>query len=180
MGKIPERVLAIDTETNGLDPRFDNSFRLLGLSYAFQGDNSAYLPVGHIGSDIALRTTLVLQELSGLVDRSTYIVFHNAKFDLLTIKRGLGLDLYDSNWFDTMLMQHMIDENLPNKSLEYLGKLYFNEGKEKDEKFTQFIKTFGWGFLPEWMVKPYAIQDAKLTLKLFLYLYPEFERQGFV
>lgn len=106
-------------------------------------------------------------------------VFHNAKFDLVCLER-LGFDLWDKEWFDTMLMQHFIDENIPNKSLDYLGKHYFGEGKEVSPEFSQFIDSFGWEFLPVSMVEPYAIQDAKLTLKLFHHLLPLFKAQGFL
>lgn len=174
-----ESVLAIDTETNGLDPRHDPNFRLLGVSYANTEGLSAYRPVGHIATDANISHNLVLQELRSLLARANTICFHNAKFDLVALSRGLALELWSYNWYCTLLMQHMIDENLPSKQLDYLGKHHFNEGKAKDEKFDKFVKTFGWAFLPVWMVEEYAIQDAKLTLKLFQLLYPGFKRQGF-
>lgn len=173
-------VLAIDTETNARDPRYDPSFRLLGVSYATSDSEGLYLPIGHIGDTRNVLPELVLQQLSSEVERSDFLVFHNAKFDLLTLYKGLGLDLYEANWFDTMLMQHMVNENLPSKALDFLGKYHFNEGKAKNEEFDKFIKTFGWSFLPVWMIEPYAVQDAILTWKLFQLLYPEMERQGFV
>lgn len=173
------KALSLDTETNGKDPRHDPDFKLLGLSYAKDnGTNAEYLPVGHIGKG-NLDVGFVLRRMHELLDSCNTIVFHNAKFDLLTLKRGLGLDLYGSNWYDTMLIQHFIDENLPNKSLDFLGKYHFNETKVHDERMKTIINGPGWGFIPAWLISDYAIQDAKLTLKLFYKLYPLFERQGF-
>jgi DNA polymerase I-like protein with 3'-5' exonuclease and polymerase domains len=139
---------------------------------------SDYIPVGHVGGE-NVSVLDALRILRCELELCDAVVFHNSKFDLLTIKRGLGLDLYQENWYDTMLMQHMIDENLPSKALDYLGKHHFGEGKEKDEAFEAFINGPGWGFVPIWMMEPYAIQDAKLTLRLFELLYPEFVKQGF-
>lgn len=169
--------LALDCETNSKDPRHDPDFRLLGVSYANQRD-ADYLPVGHIGSGNRDKSEVV----SFLQERIVYsniIVCHNSKFDLLVLKRGLGLDLYNSNWYCTMLMQHFIDENLPNKSLDFLGKYHFNETKVHDERMKTIIDGPGWGFIPEWLIRDYAIQDAKLTLKLFYMLYPTFVSEGF-
>lgn len=172
------RAVAIDTETNGKDVRFDPDFRMLGLSYANTDGQAEYLSFGHIADNTATHE-MALSVLRREVERNDYIVFHNAKHDITVILRTFGLSLWEVNWFDTMLMQHMLDENLPSKALDYLGKHHFNEGKEKDEEFTRFLKAFGWAFVPAYMMEPYAVQDAKLTLKLFLHLYPEFCAHGY-
>lgn len=174
------QAIAIDTETNGKDPRHDPDFKLLGVSYAYDDRRieSDYISVGHLGGQ-NVSVSDVLRTLQSRLELCDTIVFHNAKFDLLTLKKGLGLDLYNSNWYDTMLMQHFIDENLPNKSLDFLGKYHFNETKVHDERMKTIINGPGWGFIPAWLISDYAIQDAKLTLKLFYKLYPLFERQGF-
>lgn len=169
--------LAIDVETNARDVRSDPLFRVLGVSYANSEGVSGYIHIGRAGKD-SMSMAVLLRELFSYVDGASRYVFHNAKFDLLCLHR-IGIDLYHRRWYDTLLMAHFLDENLPNKSLDYLGKLYFNEGKERDEKFVQFVECFGWEFLPQWMLEPYAIQDAKLTLRLFEYLYPKFVKEGF-
>ena len=48
-------------------------------------------------------------------------VFHNAKFDL---KFLINYGIYTKNVWDTKIMHHLLDENLP-KSLMDLVKLYF-------------------------------------------------------
>lgn len=171
-------VFAFDVETNAKDPRCDPDFKVLGVSYASDQDLSGYLAIGHVGNTVQ-SMEMALQTLRRLVASASRFVFHNAKFDLVCFER-LGIPLWDKDWYDTMLMQHMVDENLPNKGLDYLGKLHFNEGKEMDEEFTNFLKTFGWAFMPEWMIRPYAIQDAKLTLRLFQYLLPLCIAEGFI
>jgi DNA polymerase I-like protein with 3'-5' exonuclease and polymerase domains len=171
-------VIALDVETNAKDVRYDPLFRVLGVSYAMSNsEDKGYIALGHSGIDGRV-FSIRLRSLRRLLESAESYVFHNAKFDLQCFER-LGINLYDSQWYDTMLMQHMLDENLPSKSLDYLGKHYFNVGKEVSEEFENFLKCFGWEFVPEWMIRDYAIQDAVLTLNLFNRLMPEFISQGF-
>lgn len=169
--------MAIDTESNGLDVRCDPNFRMLGLSYSYEGIQE-YLPIAHIGGP-NLNKGQVLSKVQDLVSDCDYLVFHNAKFDIPAIERGLGLSLWDSNWYDTMLMYHMVDENFFDKSLDALGKHHFGLGKEKSDAFKTFIKGPGWAFLPVWLTEDYAKQDAKLTRDLFRKVYPLFIQEGF-
>lgn len=172
--------IAFDVETNAEDPRtpFDNGFRVLGVSFCSDQGMEGYVPLGHNGCSPESHS-LGMQRLRSLLGRADRLVFHNAKFDLMCFDR-LGFPLWDWDWYDTMLMQHMIDENLPNKGLDYLGKLHFDDGKEKDEAFVNFLEVFGWSFMPQWMIEPYAIQDARITLKLFHYLMALMEEHGYL
>jgi len=174
--------LAIDTETNAKDVRYDPDFRMLGLSYAYRADDrtlvSRYLPIGHFGTG-NIHRDVCLHEVQTCVGNADKIVFHNAGFDLQVILRGLGLDLSKTNWYDTMIMQHFVDENFPNKSLDFMAKIHLGKEKVHDQQMADFINGLGWGFIPVWLMEPYAKQDAVLTLELFEFLYPEFVRQGF-
>lgn len=171
------KVLSIDTESNGLDIRYDPDFRMLGLSYS-NGRECEYLPVGHLGGG-NLDIGTVVSKLQELIHDADAIVFHNAGYDIPCIKLGLGLDLWDSNWYCTMHMQHFLDENFPNKSLDYMAKMHLGKTKVHDERMESFIKGMGWGFIPAWLMEEYAKQDASLPLELFDVLYPDFVAQGF-
>lgn len=170
-------IIAFDVETNARDPRHDPDFRVLGVSYARDDGLSGYINLGH-GRKLDVPSPVGMRTLRSHVGSASTFVFHNAKFDLVCFER-LDIPLWDKDWFCTMLMTHCLDENLPNKGLDYLGKLYFNEGKEKSEEFENFLKCFGWAFLPEWMIRDYAIQDAKLTLKIFFKHLPRFIKEGY-
>lgn len=176
------KTLSIDTETNAKDVRYDPDFRMLGLSYAYKEDNrhtcSAYIPVGHFGGH-NVELGQAVSTVQALLEDASQIVFHNAGFDLQVILRGLGLDLSGLNWYDTMIMQHFIDENFPNKSLDFMAKIHLGKEKVHDQRMTDFINGLGWGFIPAWLIEEYARQDAVLTLEIFEILYPEFVRQGF-
>ncbi len=173
--------VALDCETNGQDPRDPfSSYQLLGVSYADSDGASGYLSIGHLAGNTH-STVSAVSFLRGryLDSDSTTFVFHNAKFDLRCIHRGLGLDLYKTNWYDTMLMQHFIDENMFNKSLDALAYKYFRERKAVSDVLSHFINGPGWPFIPVSVMEPYAIKDAELTLRIFQRIYPDFKEQGF-
>lgn len=169
--------LALDIETNAKDPRYHPEFRVLGVSYASDHGNAGYVPLGH-RSTTEEQTYMGMRTLRKLLGSHSRYVLHNAKFDLVGLQR-IGISLWGEDWYCTMLMQHMVNENLPSKALDYLGMHHFKEGKAKDQAFDDFVNVFGWGFLSVNMIEEYAIQDARLTLKLFHKLYPEFIKQGF-
>lgn len=172
------KVLSIDTETNALDVRADPNFRMLGLSYSYEGIQE-YLPIGHIGGP-NLSKDYVLSLLQTLVSQADVICFHNAKFDIpCLIKEFPEIDWWNLNWYCTMLMYHMIDENFFDKSLDALGLHLFRRGKEKSEEFKKIIKGPGWAFLPVWLTEDYAIQDAVLCRDIFRKTYLQFQSEGF-
>jgi DNA polymerase I len=174
------RVLAIDTETNAMDPRDPgNDFKLLGVSTSFEGV-SEYFPLGHLAHNYSFWA--VKQSVQRLVSDADVVVFHNAKFDLPVLQRGLDLDLWKTNWYCTLLMAHFLDENLAYRGgygLDNLASTYLGKNKVKDPSMRDFIDGPGWAFVPVWMIAPYAKQDADLTKELFLYLYDSFRRSGF-
>lgn len=172
------KILAIDTESNALDVRCDPHFKMLGLSYSFEGVQE-YLPIGHIGGP-NLDKSYVLSLLQSFISSADIICFHNAKYDIPALIREFPeIDWWRLNWYCTMLMSHMIDENFFDKSLDALGLFHFGIGKEKSEAFKTFIKGPGWAFLPVWLTEDYAKQDAKLCRDLFRKLYPVFQSEGF-
>lgn len=165
--------VAIDTETTGEDVR-DGRGYLMGLSMACN-DKAIYLPFRHrVGENLPSDWVSTLQVA---LSRANCVIFHNAKFDLPSLG-SLGLT-YSGKFYDTMLMAHMINENLPSKSLESLGQKYVGEGKAKSKDFDTFTKAVGWANVPSSVMDPYARQDALLTLRLFHRLYGEFKKQGF-
>lgn len=172
------KILSIDTETNALDPRCDPHFKMLGLSYSFEGVQK-YLPIGHIGGP-NLDKNYVLSLLQELVSSADIICFHNAKYDLVVLYREFPeIDWWGLNWYCTMLMYHMIDENFFDKSLDALGKHLFGIGKEKSDEFKAITKGPGWAFLPVWLTEDYAKQDAFLTENIFHRTYSVFQSEGF-
>tara|TARA_R110000737_G_scaffold253463_1_gene262843 strand:- start:90 stop:1007 length:918 start_codon:yes stop_codon:yes gene_type:complete len=119
--KDSEETLAIDIETTGLNFRTDS---IQTIAFASK-DNTWVLPLDHKDSpfrkgepDYARVWVLLRRILENPKNRK---VFHNAKFDL---KFLINYGIYTKNVWDTKIMHHLLDENMP-KSLMDLVKLYF-------------------------------------------------------
>lgn len=121
-----EETLAIDIETTGLNFLTDN---IQTIAFASKG-NTWVLPLDHKDSpfrkgepDYARVWVLLRRILENPKNRK---VFHNAKFDL---KFLINYGIYTKNVWDTKIMHHFIDENVP-KSLMDLVKIYFSSELE--------------------------------------------------
>ncbi|MEA2977521.1 MAG: polymerase [Alphaproteobacteria bacterium] len=177
-----EGVVAIDTETNSLDPM---QATLCGFSLAVTPNEACYVPLGHRqggegGKDSLFAGSLIdgqipeqaaLEAMKPLLeDLSVLKVGHNLKFDwLMFAQRGIELGPLD----DTMLMSYVldagrIDHGMDNLSRKWLGHetIDFNtvtkEGKTK--------LTFDCVAVDK--ATEYAAEDADVTLRLWQVLKP--------
>jgi DNA polymerase I-like protein with 3'-5' exonuclease and polymerase domains len=157
------KYLAVDTE--GYAPN------ILGISVAHPGLGSMYFPIGHkenvnIDPDVRKVLETVLQSVP-------YRIFHNAGHDINSLPY-----LWDLPFICTMIMGHMIDENLMSKGLDYMHKHYCNgEGKKRPDIMDSIIKTMGWEYVPYALMYGYATEDAKITMELFQTIKPLYEEQ---
>lgn len=108
-------VLAVDTETTGLNPRKN---KIIGWSVSGDEGIGFYLPT--LVWDYH-REELVLQEIEGTSTevisinllkllKGKKLVFHNASFDVQFIKNYFGVDLLEDIWVDTGLLVHTVYE----------------------------------------------------------------------
>lgn len=116
-----EDVIAVDTETTGLNFLKD---KIMTISFTTKEDTWV-LPLDHKDSPFrkgekgyATVWKCLRQILENPKSRK---VFHNAKFDL---KFLINYGIYTKNVWDTKIMHHLLDENMP-KGLMDLTKLYF-------------------------------------------------------
>lgn len=173
-GMYGASVIAVDTETNGEDIRDGRGF-LQGLSIAYN-DRAEYFPFRHKYGENCPKEWLA--DIQRAFDNATAVTFHNAKFDLPSLET-IGLTI-KGKFYCTMLMAHMINENLPSKSLDMLSARFLNARKNKsDGKFTALVKAIGWANISAEVMYDYAKQDAVLALRLWQKFYPEFKKQGF-
>lgn len=165
------KVLSVDTETNGKDIR-DGQGYATGVSVAFRDPSGSrgikrhYFPFRHNGPGNYSKETLSL--LKEVIEDAPTIVFHNAKFDLVSLLT-LGINYFGKDWWCTMIMAHLVNENWPmSKSLESCAKTYLGEefGKAKSEEFTMIVNAFGWANVPIPVMREYAEMDAELPLRL--------------
>ena len=108
-------VIAVDTETTGLNPRKD---KIVGWSVSGDEGIGFYLPTlvwNFDENELQVQTidgtsTEIISKnlLKALIGKK--LVFHNASFDVQFIKNYFGVDLIDDIWVDTGLLVHTVYE----------------------------------------------------------------------
>ncbi|WP_316358111.1 DNA polymerase I [Devosia sp.] len=178
-----EGLVATDAESTGLD---NQTADLVGLSFATQPGNGAYLPLGHthgegdmFGGGRAegqMDTRQALEMLRPLfADRSILKIFHNAKYDLGLLAR---YDVQVNSLDDTLLLSYSLDGPQFNTMSEladhWLGvpgqsiKDLIGSGKGQ--------KTFAQVEIEA--AARYAAEDSDMTLRLWRILKPRLAAEG--
>lgn len=156
---IRSKIIAIDTETSGLDPFISNKFMAsIGIA---TGDHAWCLPLDHQESPYKNKhkwQTRIIKKLAKFI-RNKIVVGHNFKFDTLWIHQCYGVWINFTD--DTMLMHYNLDENnqhgLKLLSARYLGNdIYDIPDIEKN----------GYGDLKSHCA--YLAQDIRYTYDLYL------------
>lgn len=175
--------LCVDTESNGEDVR-DGRGYLQGISLSFMYDTrvaTMYFSVRHkFGFNYPREIQERLRELFSTRDKHDLPnLYHNSKFDIPSLTTfGIKLKSYH-NHYCTMLMSHLLNENLFAQSLQSVSKHYLgNEySKVKSPELEKIIKAFGWGHIPSEVMYEYALQDSALGLLVFLKMLPDWEKE---
>ena len=117
--------VACDIETTGLDFNRDKI-----QTISFSHESGTYvIPWEHKDTPEELDSEVITGVVEKILNNPANIkVFHNAKFDLKFLYR-YGVEAV--NVWDTKVMQHLINENVP-KSLNDLVNMYFPEELEED------------------------------------------------
>ena len=122
-------VIAIDTETTGLDAMSD---QLVGISLSTEPGKACYIPLAHGATDgldfgggdeieqMALGdVTRALKPM--LQDKAVLKVGQNLKFDMLLLTR-YGIDIHPID--DTMLMSYALEAGLHGHGMDELSQLH--------------------------------------------------------
>lgn len=165
--------IAIDTEADyKVDPLLH-----LGFSMAYSSIGM-YFPVGHLEQDANIDEE-VFKIAMEVMATARLRVFQHAGHDLDVLEEGYNNYLWDKPFVCTMIMAHMIDENIISKSLDHLHKTFVSGGvgKIRHPLMQQIIDTMGWRFVPVYLMNEYGTQDAVATSQLFLELEPLYKIQ---
>ena len=113
-------LVAMDTETNGLDPMRAN---LVGFSMATKPGRACYVPLRHELLDPQIPVAAAIEALGPLMmDPSVLKVFHNAKFDIALLT-GAGA-AHPAPCDDTMLISFAQDAGRHGHGLDELSMLH--------------------------------------------------------
>ena len=172
---IKNNIIAIDTETTGLNPITD---QLAGVCIYTPGMKAAYVPMHHIsyvlGTEVdnQLSDNVVANHLQRLADAKTNIDMFNAKFDMRVIKNQLGVKLIAS--WDAYIGARLLNENEGdgNNGLKPLHDKYCMNGQGEAFSFGDLFKGIPFTYIPIKTAYLYAAGDPIKTYELC-----EFQRQ---
>jgi DNA polymerase-1 len=172
--------VAIDTETNSLDPM---QAALCGFSLAVTPNEACYVPLSHkknggseglfdaglephqIAEKDALETIKPLLEDPGVLK-----IGQNLKFDWqIFAQRGITIAPYD----DTLLMSYVVDAGRSDHGLGPLARRYFDHAVIDYNEVTKAGKTkVTFDCVEIAKAAEYAAEDADVTLRLWHVLKP--------
>ncbi|MET0050014.1 MAG: DNA polymerase I [Candidatus Thiodiazotropha sp.] len=170
------RLFAVDTETTSLDYM---TAELVGLSFAVQAGEAAYVPVGHDypGAPEQLSRDWVLQKMKPLLeDPRQAKLGQNLKYDMSVLAR-YGIELQGIA-YDTMLESYVLDSTATRHDMDSLAEKYLGHTTIHFEDIAGKGKkqlTFNQIALEE--AAPYAAEDADITLRLHEKLWPQLESE---
>jgi len=165
---------AFDTETTSLDAQ---QAALVGLSFAIQSGEAAYVPLAHtyMGAPEQLDLNAVLAALKPLLEDPHKIkVCQHGKYDMNVLWR-YGIQMQGLR-FDTMLESYVLNatatqHNMDSLALKYLGHttIAFEDIAGKGAKQLTFDQ------IALEQAGPYAAEDADITLRLHQQLWPQLQ-----
>jgi len=168
---IKNGVVAIDTETTGLDPILDS---IVGLCLYTPNQPAAYVPINHTSYmtgakvDNQLTEEQVANQLEALLRSKPDIIMFNAKFDMRVIRNQLGVkDIY-CIW-DAYLAARLMNENEEHNGLKALHKKYVLNGQGDAFSFDALFKNVPADKIPINTFYLYAAHDAIITYELYQY-----------
>lgn len=136
-----------------------------------------YFPFGHNHNESMFKLGNLPREWLGELIKALEghaLIMHNAKFDLQVLETD-GMRAPE-NWFDTIIMSWMENENKYSHSLEDLSRLV---GVPKlAKKLDEIAKNLGgWEKIPPEVMALYANHDVLITWLLFKRFYKSLEAQ---
>ncbi len=165
------RVIAIDTETTGLDYM---DVDLVGVSLAFEAGKAYYIPFGHEKQEVPqLEEQIVLKKLKPFLEQTKdKIIGQNIKFDRNILARyGININSIKN---DTMMMSYVLDASATRHNLDALSSYYLNHKTSTFEEVAgKGAKQVTFDKVPLDLATNYAAEDADITLRLYQVLEPK-------
>lgn len=157
-----EPIIAIDTETTGLDVYVDE---IVGISLTFPNrDIHYYIPIKPTEDERALDSDITLQTIKPLIEsKDVKKVLHNASYDKAMFERH-GIEMNGLDW-DTMTAMKLLNENEMSFQLKHLATKYLDEPSDTFEEL--FGRNAKFATVPLDVALVYAAKDTELTWRLY-------------
>ncbi len=167
--------VAVDTETNSLDP---HQADLVGVSLSSKIGKACYIPIGH-NSKKCIDKDIVLKKLKPLLeDPSIKKIGQNIKFDFIVFfNHGINVSAME----DTMLMSYVLDAGKNRHNMDTLSEIHLNH---KTIKFRELVgsgkKQINFSEVDLEKAKDYAAEDADITYRLYKKFYKSLKEEKMI
>lgn len=154
----------------------------ISMAYPYPGVGlvSHYMPFRHNnGTNLERKWLDAVREVLLFRDENKLpTIWHNMKFDHESL-HTIGIEVSGLYDICTMLVSHLLNENLYVQSLDALTKQFLGDpGKKISPEFKRWIEKHGWGSVPSMEMYEYASYDVDLLYRLWQHLKPQFEKEG--
>ncbi len=168
-------LFAFDTETTDLNYL---DARLVGVSFAIQPGEAAYVPVAHDypQSPLQLERETVLEALCPLLTSEHPKLGQNLKYDAHVLANH-GIELRGIA-HDTMLQSYVLNSTATRHDLDSLALTYLGlKTVSYEEVAGKGARQVAFSQVPLAEAVPYAAEDADITLRLHRVLWPKLEAE---
>ncbi len=162
---------AIDTETTGLDAL---AAELVGISLSVKPGEACYIPVAHRNGETQLDRNVVLSRMRTWLESSFHAkVGQNLKYDS-HIFANYGITLGGIQ-FDTLLESYVLESHLPH-NMDSLAERHLGVKTIRYEEVCgKGVHQIGFDQVDLKIATDYAAEDADITLRLHLELWPQIQ-----
>ena len=162
-------ILAVDTETNGLD-RIDG--KIAGICLYTPGEKGIYIPIGHVSymTNQPLKDNVARETMENFFkvcnEHNIKYILHNAKFDMHILYWMIGVKIVP--YWDTLIAGQLLNENEPH-GLKVLYQKYCVRADEEQQvaKFNTLFNGIEFNSIPPSVGYMYAAFDPIMTYELY-------------
>ena len=170
------QLISFDTETTSIDAQ---QAQLVGLSFAVNAGEAAYIPLGHSYMGVAQQLDFdqVLAKLKPVLeDANKAKVAQNGKYDINVLARyGIAVQ---GLVFDSMLESYVLDSVATRHNMDDLANKYLDHQTVAFEDIAgKGAKQLTFDQIALEQAGPYACEDADITLRLHKHLWPKLQAQ---
>jgi len=172
LSKIDAAALtSVDTETTSLDAL---AAELVGISLSVKPGEACYIPVAHRNGEIQLDRDLVLKRIKPWLESKTHLkVGQNLKYDA-HIFANYGITL-SGVAFDTLLESYVLESHMPH-NMDSLAERHLGMKTIRYEEVCgKGVHQIGFDQVDLKIATDYAAEDADITLRLHLELWPQIQ-----
>ncbi|WP_114697617.1 DNA polymerase I [Polynucleobacter necessarius] len=165
---------AVDTETTSLDAL---AAELVGISLSVKPGEACYIPVAHRNGEVQLDRNLVLARLKPWLASTNHLkVGQNLKYDT-HIFANYGIRLTGVA-FDTLLESYVLESHMPH-NMDSLAERHLGMKTIRYEEVCgKGVHHIGFDQVDLKIATEYAAEDADITLRLHLELWPQIQESS--